>query len=267
MSIISVNLQEGFGNRCSQYAFARAYSEKHGCTLQTNFWMGQKVFQIDDPRIEKPLPVRRMEDIDRWNGEVDIEVSGWGQHQRCLIYSRADARRYFTFRPEIISMLVNVPKYDIAAHLRWADFLSIPDAGFIAISKESYLIACDHFGIDRSKLRFIQEESPLVVPQIEPGYWISPHSDHHTRSDDPRITSLGFLPDFYALMQADILFRANSTFSLWAAILGHHSRIFSPNLNGIKKRSGFQEVPFFEGNHCAITSDANYHTELNLRET
>ena len=267
MSVISVILQEGFGNRLGQYAFARAYAEKHGCQLQTNRWMGQKIFQIDDPPIERELPQYGMEEFEQWDGATDIQLAGWGQHQKNLIYSRADARRYFTFRPEILELLKPVPHLEIAAHLRWADFLAIPEAGFIAISKASYYLACDQFHLNKDKLTFIAEESPLVVPAIEPGQWLFPHSEHHTRGTDDRITSMGFLPDFYAMITADVLLRANSTFSLWAGILGHHKRIFSPNLIGIIKQKEAQLVPFVEGNHMSISDGYGGHSELHLRET
>ncbi len=266
MSVIAAILQEGFCNRMSQYAFCRAYAEKHGCELQTDFWMGQDVFEINDPPRQMELPQVTMENFEEWNGQKDIQIAGWGQHQKCLIYTRRDARRYFTFRPKILDMLAGVPKLEVAAHLRWADFLAYPEAGFIAISKESYLRACDQFGIDKTKITWVSEENPIVVPGIDQGVWTSPNSDHHTRQTDTRRTSLGFLPDFYALMQADVLLRANSTFSLWAAILGHHKTVLSPNLCGIMKERHPQLVPFSRGNHNAMTHTWHGHSDLRLKE-
>lgn len=267
MSVIAITLQEGFANRMCQYAFARAYAEQHGCELQTNPWMGQKVFQIDDPPISGEHPQHFIEELEKWNGKVDIHLAGWAQHQKSLIYSRVDARRYFTFRPEILELLKDTPRFPICAHLRWADFLVAPPPGFIAITKESYLVACSQFKIDAGQLRFISEEEPIVIPRIKPGWWENANSEHHTRGPDGRITSLGFLPDFYALMNSDILFRANSTFSLWAAWLGNAKRVFSPNLAGIVKKPGPQFVPFVEGNHMPLTSWWSGHSELHLRET
>jgi hypothetical protein len=262
MSVIAIELVEGFCNRMSQYAFARAYAEKFGCQLQTNRWMGQKVFQIGDPPIEKPLPVREEHEIDKWMGETDIRITGWAQHQRALLYSRADARRWFTFRPEILELLKPVPHFPIAAHLRRGDFVG--HNNFITISKTSYLEACDRFGVDRRELKFICEEYPLLLHGFEPS------EKDHTRGTDDSVTGLGFLPDFYALMQADILFRSNSTFGYWAAVLGNAKRIFSPNLVGIPhtgERPIFQHVPFVEGNHMALGTFDEFHSELHLRES
>ena len=82
--------------------------------------------------------------------------------------------------------------------------------------------------------------------------------------------SLAFLPDFYALMQAEVMFRAPSTFGLWAGILGNQKRVFSPDLRG-KPWQGEgrpkQDVPFVEGNHMPLTSHWVGHSELHLRET
>ncbi len=257
MPLITVTLQEGFGNRMSQYAFARAYAELHGCELQTTPWMGSHVFDINDPPITKELPTVTMESFETWDGRTDINLVGWGQHQKNLIYTRNQVREWFRFRPEILDALKNVPSYEVVAHLRWGDFVWCP--GFVAITKESYLRACTQYGVDATKLRFISEEEPIVVPELETG-------DHHTRGTDPRITNLGFLPDFYAMMQAQILFRACSTFSFWAATLGNARRVFSPDLSGINYIDpGYREVPFVEGNHMPITMDTSCHSQLHLK--
>jgi len=245
-----------------QYAFARAYAEKHGCMLQTNPWMGQHVFQINDPPIDDERPVVVMEELEKWDGRTDVQIAGWGQHQKHLIYSRSDARRWFTFRPEVEARLASVPKLDVAAHLRWGDFIGAGQ--FIAITKESYLRACEQYGVDQSKLTFVSEEAPIVVPEIPVS------DDYHTRYADSSVTSLGFLPDWYALMQAKILFRAPSTFSLWAGILGRHERVFSPDLRGLPWESPNRpkmDVPFVEGNHMPITAHWHGHSELHLRES
>jgi hypothetical protein len=261
MSVISIHLMEGFCNRMSQYCMARGYAESHGCQLQTPFWMGQKVFELDDPPIEKELPVRQETDIDRWRGEVDIRIEGWGQHKKSLTYTREQARRWFKFRPEIAELLKAVPHFEVAAHLRWGDYVGLDN--FVAISKEAYFDACDKFGINRTKIRFITEEQPIIVPGL-------PRTmDEHTRQMRSNVTGLGFLADFYALMQADILFRSNSTFGLWAGWLGDHRRIFSPDTTGIPARGErplYQWAPFVEGNHAATQPNYIGCSELHLPE-
>jgi len=225
--------------------------------------MGQHIFEINDPPIDRDRPVVVMEELEKWDGATDVQIAGWGQHQKHLLYSRADARRWFTFRPEIEALLGNVPKLEVAAHLRWGDFIGAGQ--FIAITKESYLVACDQYGIDRTKLTFVSEESPIRVPEI-------PRSARPARSRraNSSVTSLEFLPDWYALIQAKILFRAPSTFSLWAGILGRHERVFSPDLRGLPFEGinrPKMDVPFVEGNHMPITAHWHGHSELHLRET
>ena len=228
-----------------QYAFARAYAERRSCQLQTTSWIGQRVFQLDDPPLDRILPGRNDLELERWTGETNIAIVGYAQHQKHLIYSRAEALKWFTFRPEILAQLSGVPRYRVAAHLRWGDFATTP--GFIIISKESYLGACRQFGIDVNELHFVSEENPLVVPGLDP--------------------NLSFLPDFYALILADILLRGPSTFSWWAGVLGNHSRIFSPDQRGIPhSQPAPQHVPFVEDNHMPITAWWGGHSELHLRE-
>lgn len=262
MSVIAIQLMEGFFNRVSQYAWARGYAEKHGCQLQTNFWMGQRAFQLDDPPIEKPLPLREEMDMEKWDGEVNIQLIGWGQHQKSLTYSRAQARKWFTFRPEVATALEAVPHFEVAAHVRGGDYVGLD--GFVAISEESYLKACDQYGIDRNKLRFICERHPLSVPELP----ATP--EDHTRSINENVTGLGFLTDFCVLMRADVLLRSNSTFGLWAGWLGDHKRVFSPDVRGLPTngpRPQYQDAPFVEGNHMPTTPSYSGCSELHLRET
>ena len=262
MSFVDCEMGGGFANRMSKYAFARAYAEKHGATLRTTPWKGEQVFDIEHPRMRiGELPVVDNINLEAWDGRVDIAIQGEAQHQRCLIYSRAEARRWFTLRPEIKALLEPVPKFEIAAHLRWGDF---QDAnGFIAISKDSYRKAVRDFKIgDEDGIRYISEEEPLLVPGVSEFKWRNRPTD-----EEP---GLGFLPDWWALCLADNILRGPSTFSWWAAVLGDHKRVFSPWQQGIPWQGtgrGFQDVPFVEGNHAPITCWWAGHSELHLRET
>jgi hypothetical protein len=131
--VVEVALTGGFANRMSKYAFARAYADRHGAVLRTTAWKGQQVFTIDDPPCgDRPLRLRDTFKLEEWDGEVDITLCGEAHHQKNLIYTRADARRYFTFRPEILAVLKDVPTFEVAAHLRWGDFVNAN--GFVAIT-------------------------------------------------------------------------------------------------------------------------------------
>lgn len=108
-------------------------------------------------------------------------------------------------------------------------------ADYIAITRESYLKAWTDFDLPGDDLLFVSEDNP-------------------TEEEQCVRAGLGFLPDFFLLMRAKVLLRANSTFSFWAHVLGDNERVFSPDLKGITPKAGvLQSVPFVEGNHCAIS--------------
>lgn len=217
-----------------QYAFARAYAERYGAELQTDAWDGQKVFGLTEKPIAADLPKVADMEYPHWDGKTDIEITGWCLHQKCLIYSRADVKRWFQFTPKIAEYLEFVPVHNVVYHVRWGDYQT--DPAFIAISHRSYEKAFGEF-------LPMQTEAPKMVCA-----WDS------LRSTKLESMELGWLPDFAALMRAQKHFRANSTFSWWAATLGNNERVFSPKLDGITPQAHmFQDVPFVEGNHPAIS--------------
>lgn len=180
MNPIHATLIGRFGNQLFQYAHARALSEQRGVELSTPEWIGQKIFQINDPCN---------------TGDVEI-INGYHQHQDSLIYSRDDALRWFKFRPEILGQLAAAcPKpFPLLAHRRVGDYSG---AGFVVVSVESYLRAAEKFGLNPHNLFFITEESAMPAGNLP-----------------------AFLPDFFRMMTCDVLLRGNSTFSWWAATLG-----------------------------------------------
>lgn len=247
MSFIDCKIDGGFGNQLGKYAFARAYAEKYGATLRTSSWIGQELFGFDEPAmVEGQLPKLDNLKLERWDGRTDIAIIGEAQHQKHLIYTRETVRRWFALRDEFAAPLVtHVPYRRYVAHLRWGDFLGHDH--FIAICRGSYLKAAEENGIDPRELTFVSQECALTIPARVPA----------------------FLPDFFQLMTAKVLFRGPSTFSWWAATLGNHERVFSPDQRGIEHRGshrGVQDVPFVEGNHMPITAWWEGHSELHLRE-
>lgn len=249
MSVVTLRPHDRWGNTLFQYAYARAYARKVGAKLQTSAWLGQQVFEIADPPIERDLPARYDMDREQWDGETDIDITGWGLHQKCLLYSRADAKAWFRFKPWVAAACAQVPKLAIAAHLRHGDFIA--ESAYVAISLRSYFDAAAKAGLDTRKgnIVFVMQESPILEEQLVKA-------------------GLGFLPDFFALMQARVLLRANSSFSWWAAVLGENERVFAPQLAGIVPQAGiFQDAPFVEGNWPAISCVHPNCSDLHLRET
>lgn len=235
------------GNQLFIYAFARAYAEKHGFEFRCEDWMGQRIFQLNDLPYISGMPMRHDVELDKWDGESDITIGGYAQRQQCLLYTREWARNVYRFRPEIQELLNQVVTYDICAHLRHGDYLGVP--GFVAIHHGAYCAAALQFGIDPDKIHFVTQDNPERHAALE-------------------AMGFPFLADFYQLMKARVLFRANSTFSWWAATLGHAERIFSPNVEGIRGSDGeLRDAPFEEGNHCNFTNHCWFTTSLYLRET
>lgn len=220
MNVIAVKFLGRFGNQCVQYLYARAWAEKYGCQLQTEPWIGQKIFEIDDPQIAQGLP--RRSELDVTEGEVNIEFRGYAQMQRCMIYTRRDAIKWLRFRPHLLSNLTPYASNRVMAHRRLGDYFGY---GYPVVSHESYIAAAKKYLCPEPT--FVSEETAVV--------------------DSNFTGELKMLPDFYRLMTASSLFRANSTFSWLAGLLGN-GNVYSPIING---KVGGQEhdCEFVAGNH------------------
>lgn len=194
-----------------QYAYARKLAEQQGRELHTNGWAGQKIFQLNDPPLD---------------GSEEMLPEHYRQDQDSLIYTRADARRWFAWRPEVAEKLAfNVMCRPLLAHWRNGDYIRL---GYPVVSQRAIQRALEAHGFDPEKLSLVSEEVPM-------------RSDEFTGE-------LAFAPDFYRMTKAEALFRSNSSFSWWAATLGN-GRVFSPIIEGLKGGVEHDAVPFVEGNH------------------
>lgn len=222
------------------YAYARAHAEHNGATLCTDPWIGQRVFEIDDPPIPAGLP--RRDENTLGETEVNCEIRTYAQQQKCLIYTREQVRRWFRFRPEIKAKLDALPiRLECAAHYRRMDFKGY---GYALPSWDSYLKAADQFGV--SVPAKVSDEDAL---SRMPFGWQG---------------DMEMIPDFHLLMTANVLFRANSSFSWWAATLGN-GRVFSPIIDGLI--GGVEHnCQFVEGNWPRLHY-LDFTTDLHLRES
>lgn len=245
MPVIARRFHDRAGNNLFQYCFARAYAECYGCELQTDPWWGQRVFGLTEKPISKELPKRSDWELEKWDGQTDIEITFWGMSQKNLIYSRAAVRQWLQFTPEMEELLKEVRGPNIACHLRWGDFKEMAD--YIAVSIGSY---------ERAIAQFLpnEEQEYQAVCSWSP-----------VRNKELELMGLDWLADFVTLMRAKYLFRANSTFSWWTGTLGNAERIFSPDLHGITPRAGeIQDAPFEEGNHSQLSQVHYNHSTLYL---
>jgi hypothetical protein len=209
----------------------------HNAVLETPVWFGQTFFDIDDPPVSRPLP-RMPLDCLPW-GQANIDLFGYFQFQEAVAnLSVTELRRWYSFKPEWAAYFQRARPYYIAAALRRGDYLQMSDV-FAIISEDSYLIACERYGLDSNALIFVGEE---------------------LRTDNPPLDNqgLGFLTDFLTVMNADVVLRANSTFSWWAALLGG-AKVYSPLVEHL---TGYQTVEYVEGNWPRMCDSVNTRTRI-----
>lgn len=225
-----------FGNMCMGYLFARGYCEKYGFELHTDPWIGERIFALSHPRCTEEL-ARRDENTLAF-GEGNVSYRSYSQQQKCTLYTETKVRQWLAFRPEVQDVLEQIVPQVIpcCAHRRVGDY---PDLGYVVVSKHSYEHFAMLYGIP--EITWVTEETPLL--------------------DDRFQGELAFLPDFYRLINCEILLRGNSTFS-WIAGVLTEGRVFSPVISGL---AGGKEhdVQFVRGNHPRF-ANLEFTTDLHL---
>lgn len=229
-----------FGNRLFQYASARARAEREGLEIHCHKWEGQFLFED----CEQPLPDGAETLVH--TGHYD----GYCQRQEDIDhYSRADCRRWFKLHPDVEAALRAGPHHEsVLAHRRAGteENRDYTNLGYVVPTMQSYRLACDTRLGPGVALEFVSEETP-TLNRVLPDY-------------------VGFMPDFYRLMTVHTLFRANSSFSWWAAALNPRMgrRIYSPLVAGLQ--GGAEHAcDFVRGNHPRM-ADLPGCSDLYLRE-
>ena len=143
------------------------------------------------------------------------------------------------------------------AHLRRDDIAS-PEynknhaQGYSVISKQSYETAFDKFGINPTDVIWISDDRTgkwhqMNNPMANFG-WTYPVGSNYVEK-----FVFDWLEDFLKLYFAKTIFRANSSFSWWAAFLSPTATVYSPVLDKqlIYGRDALEEIDvnFVEGNH------------------
>ena len=212
-----------------QYAFARTYAEKYNCTLEIPSWVGEKVFKnVSHPPISKRLKRTPLDKVSF--GEVNIDLLGYFQKQEFInILSEAKLREWFTIQDKWFEYFINLKSYAIA-HLRRGDYQTLYAKVFCIVSKESYQKAFEKFNVRAHDVYWKTEETQVKWRGMD---------------DD-----LLFLPDFFEMILAQHLFRANSTFSFWAGFF-NKNKVYSPVVGN---NVGLNDVEFVEGNETSIVA-------------
>ncbi len=226
-----------FGNLLFIYAHARAWCEQNGYELCMDRWIGEKIFQIPEAKRNH-------------NADVVFPERMY-QHQKDLIYTRKQVREWFTFKPEILDRLRRIVQTAVLLNVRQHD--DYRAAGLVTLSRQCYADACVRFGYDDKIAEYETDVNPTRMDDF-PG---------DLSASGLGVTMAG-LPSFYRLMTAPILFRANSTFSWWAATLGN-GKVYSPIIKGLQ--GGVKDVycpNFVEGN-WPVMADCPENSDLHLR--
>lgn len=240
--VLNLRLLGRLGNGLFQYCHARAYAEKHGHELRFGDWIGRKIFDIPNhPQIQESYAEQISElSLQPEHADKSFEWKGYAQHQDCLIYTRGQVREWLRFKKDIQQRLDDccIPVGGVVAHRRVGDLIGY---GYPVVSKKSYEVAAEQFGFDPWLMVFVTEENPIRCENF-----CCPE----------------FLPDFYRMMQASVLFRGNSCFSFWAAVIGD-AQVFSPNIDGLEGGRE-HDVKFSPGNHHRFANLA-FVTDLHLQ--
>lgn len=145
------------------FALARWLCEQHDAVLQTPLWIGETVFDIDDPAIDGApnvlLSWPLAPDMVRWEGIATLNTA---EYAFPPMYSDADFRRYLPWRYAYNPIGVKAP--NLLGHLRKGDFHQAPNLWPI-VSLETMLEGVIANGFNREELFIVTEESPHVNPR------------------------------------------------------------------------------------------------------
>jgi hypothetical protein len=222
-----------FGNQVGQYSLARSMADKLNVKLETPDWIGRKIFTGVDGPITVPNKNLKVLPQEAIPTQVNAAFYGYYQYQGAFDQmSQAKLRSWLTVRPELMALCPKPRPYYIACHVRKGDYVKHQDV-YAVVENICFKNALKQYGYDEADVIWLTEEDP------QPGTKLMP-------------AGMDFMYDFMILMQADVVFRSNSTFSFWGAALGGCQKVYSPLVGdkvGIR-----EDIEFVAGNQSA-----NFH--------
>ncbi len=205
---IFFNLIGRMGNLLFEYAYARAYCEQNGHTLCIPPWVGEQIFEI--PHADR-TPAN----------QCDRVIEDTCQRQECLIYTRKQVKVWLRIKPSVLEMLKPVleNRKPVLLDVRMgSDYIG---AGLVSLGMRCYVTAALDRGYSALDMEWEVDNPGTRLPAF---------------TGDVTAAGLGTtwvsLPAFYRMMTAKVHFRANSTFSWWAATLGN-AEVYSPVIRGM----------------------------------
>lgn len=232
-----------FGNLLFQYCFGRAWAEQNGYELCLHPWIGEEVFDI--PKAMRPDGVTP--DL--------IWEENMRQNQDSLIYTRKQVREWLKIKPELLEKMSSILLHRKPVTLNLRQAADYVDAGLVTLSRESYMDAALSRGYYPAQIEWETDLNPTRL-----GCFIG------NESASGLGTTWVALPSFYRLMTAKVLFRANSTFSWWAATLGDAAKVYSPVIRSLKGGVRNQRCDVWVDGNWPVMADNAPNTDLFLPE-
>lgn len=226
MPALALRLYGRTGNQLFQYAFARKWCERHSFDLLVDMWDGRRVFENTHQAGDIGNRAWQRFNEDTITDKAgDFEFQSYCQQQKCLIYTQSEARYWFELRSNISQAMASlVPAEDeVLCHYRRGDYAG--NGVFSIPSQDCMRREAQRWGYDPAKVVIVSDDQPRRVSGL-----------------------MDWVPDFFRMMSAKVLFRTNSTFSWWAGSLGRGT-VYSPNIEAAP--GGVEvDVKYELGNHC-----------------
>ena len=231
-----------FGNLLFQWAYLRAYCEMKGYEMCLEPNVVEQVFDVPPavrPRKGTPADVVLAEDT--------------RQRQECLIYTRKQVREWLKIRPGVLEQLAPVLQNRKPVLLDVRQGNDYIGAGLVSLGISCYIDAAKQHGYDyAAQCEWEFDTSPTRLPQF---------------TGDVTAAGLGTtwvsFPAFFRLMTAQVHFRANSTFSWWAATLGN-AKVYAPVIRGMPGGYPNQYCRNWVEGNWPVCADNAPNTDLHL---
>lgn len=228
------------GNLLFIYCFARAFCERHNFDLCLHPWIGERIFNI--PEAVRP-------DVPHAPDKVMAEQTY--QNQDSLIYTREQVRQWLQIRPELLEKLAPAKcQANVLLNVRMApDYIG---AGLVMLSRHCYFDAAAVHGYNPAHCGWEIDIAPTWLEEFDGDFNASGYN-----------TTWAGLPSFYRLLTAPVLFRANSSFSWWAATLSG-GKVYSPVIRGMTGGKPDQYCNNFVEGNWPVMADVHPNTDLHL---
>lgn len=219
-----------FGNAIHQFVACNSYAEFVNCFFSFNKdWNGLKIFDVCINYKDVEFGLRNVNEHELIMGTENINLDGFFQNIKFYkIMYLNKIKTWLKIKDKWLNKFPKKKDFYIACHLRRGDMVEY-STSYPVFTEQSYINAVRKFGFNDNDVIWVSENDPIL---------------------DDECNSLGipFLPDFMTLYHSDVLFRANSTFSFWAGVLGG-CIMYSPihDFPGFNSMIGLIDVDFEYG--------------------